>query len=75
MKASPVIECNCIDLGAVAFWLKQVQQSGIRFYVQKLRWRMWGRRSFLLLMFMIIYTSLRVVSISSHNKIFNVKDR
>jgi hypothetical protein len=37
MKASPVFECNCIDLGAVTFRLKQVQQSGIRFLVDKLR--------------------------------------
>lgn len=37
MKASPVFECNCIDLGAVTFRLKQVQQSGVRFIVDKLR--------------------------------------
>ena len=37
MKASPVFECSCIDLGAVTFRLKQGQQSGIRFIVDKLR--------------------------------------
>jgi len=37
MKASPVFECTCIDLGAVTFRLKQVQQFSIRFLVDKLR--------------------------------------
>ena len=37
MKASPVFECSCIDLGAVTFRLKQVKKSGIRFLIDKLR--------------------------------------
>ena len=37
MKASPVFECNCIDLGAVVFKVRQVRQSGIRFVLDKVR--------------------------------------
>ena len=37
MKASPVFECNCIDLGAVVFKVRQVRQSGTRFLLDRVR--------------------------------------
>ena len=37
MKASPTFECNCVDLGAVVFKVRQVASSGIRFVLDKVR--------------------------------------
>ena len=37
MKVSPVFECNCIDLGAVVFKVRQVRQSATRFVLDEVR--------------------------------------